>query len=70
MMGNWSLHDGVEFHPEEVTDVALLIADAVDGLYVQPLRRAAMRAARAARRFGLTSDAVGRALAISIGRGV
>lgn len=50
LLGNWSLHDAVEFSPEEVEDVALLIADAIDQLYVLPAARSAMKAARAARR--------------------
>jgi hypothetical protein len=50
LIGNWSLHSGVEFAPEEVADVADLIAEACHALYVEPARRAAMRAARAARR--------------------
>jgi hypothetical protein len=50
MLGNWSLHDGVVFSAEEVADVAELIDDAVEELYVLPGKRAAMREARAARR--------------------
>lgn len=50
LLGNWSLHDGVAFAPEEVADVAHLIADAVDQLYAEPARRQAMRQARADRR--------------------
>ncbi|MFJ9668720.1 DUF4145 domain-containing protein [Streptomyces sp. NPDC101219] len=49
-LGNWSLHDGVSFSAEEVADVALLIEEAVTVVYVQPEERAAMRAARKARR--------------------
>jgi hypothetical protein len=54
LTGNWSLHDGVVFAAEEVADVALLIEEAVDVIYAQPARRAAMAAARAARRQGQT----------------
>ncbi len=57
LLGNWSLHEGVEFSAEEVADVADLIADAVEILYVQPARRDAMREARAARREGRNAEA-------------
>jgi hypothetical protein len=50
LLGNWSLHEGLEFSAEEVADVAELINDAVEILYVQPGRRQAMREARAQRR--------------------
>jgi hypothetical protein len=50
LLGNWSIHEGVEFSPGEVADVAQLILDAVHELYVQPAQRDAMREARAARR--------------------
>lgn len=50
LLGNWSLHEGVEFSPDEVGDVAELISDAVQMLYVEPAQRAAMRQARSARR--------------------
>jgi hypothetical protein len=49
-MGNWSLHDGIEFSKDEVADVASLIIDAVEEVYVMPARREEMRTARAARR--------------------
>ena len=49
-LGNDSLHDGVTFAPEEVGDVAALISDAIDQLYVEPARRQAMRQARKDRR--------------------
>ncbi|MFD5921729.1 DUF4145 domain-containing protein [Kitasatospora sp. NPDC058201] len=49
-LGNWSLHDGLEFSAEEVGDVAELITEAVHVLYVQPEERRAMRNARNARR--------------------
>jgi hypothetical protein len=50
LLGNWSLHDGLEFSAEEVADVADLIAEAVHILYVQPEERRALRDARKARR--------------------
>jgi Domain of unknown function (DUF4145) len=50
LTGNWSLHEGLQFSAEEVADVADLIHDAVETLYVQPARRAELRAAREARR--------------------
>jgi len=50
LLGNWSLHDGVEFAADEVSDVAQLVADAVHQLYVEPAQREAMRRARSARR--------------------
>jgi hypothetical protein len=40
LLGNWSLHDGLQFSPEEIDDVAQIIADAVHQLYVQPAERA------------------------------
>jgi ribosomal protein L37AE/L43A len=56
LTGNWSLHDGVTFSADEVADVAVLIEDAVEALYVEPARRLAMRKARAARRQPRTAD--------------
>ena len=50
LLGNWSLHEGLSFDAEEVADVAGLIDEAVNILYVEPARRAAMRDARRARR--------------------
>src|SRR6266545_6380969 len=50
LLGNWSLHEGVDFSDEEVDDVAELIADACHELYEEPARREAMRAAREAKR--------------------
>lgn len=50
LTGNWSLHDGVQFSQEEIADVAGLIVDAVEELYVIPAQREQMRDARAARR--------------------
>lgn len=50
LLGNWSLHDGLEFSAEEVADVAQLIEDAVVVLYVQPAERSRLREARRVRR--------------------
>lgn len=50
LTGNWSIHEGMEFSAEELDDVARLISDAVEILYVQPVRKEQMRAARQARR--------------------
>jgi hypothetical protein len=44
--GNWSIHEGIEFSPEEIGDVAMLIRHVVEVLYAQPARRDAMRQAR------------------------
>ncbi|MFD6114029.1 DUF4145 domain-containing protein [Streptomyces yangpuensis] len=52
LLGNWSLHEGLNFSHDEVADVASLINEAVFLLYVQPEQRAALRAARQARRDG------------------
>ncbi len=50
LLGNWSIHDGLVFSPEEVADVAELLAQGVHLLYVEPARRAAMKASRQIRR--------------------
>jgi hypothetical protein len=50
LLGNWSLHEGLVFAPEEVQDVAQLLTDAVNILYVLPAARESMREARARRR--------------------
>lgn len=50
LLGNWSLHEGLEFAGEEVADVADLIQEAVLAIYVQPAQRQAMRNARRQRR--------------------
>ncbi|MFI9587833.1 DUF4145 domain-containing protein [Streptomyces sp. NPDC052236] len=50
LLGNWSLHDGLIFSDEEVSDVASLIEEAVFLIYVQPEERAAHREARKQRR--------------------
>jgi hypothetical protein len=52
LTANWSVHDGVSFSPEEVADLSELVREAAEILYVQPARRAALAAARAARRGG------------------
>jgi hypothetical protein len=49
-LGNWSLHEGVSFSTDQVADVAELISEAVNILYVEPARRAAMRESRKASR--------------------
>lgn len=48
-LGNYSLHEGIEFSAEEVADVAELIEEAFVLLYVQPHERARLRKARKAR---------------------
>lgn len=50
MLGNWSLHDGLEFSADEVADVADLIYEALFQIYVQPAQRAALRASRKSKR--------------------
>jgi hypothetical protein len=50
LLGNWTLHEGIEFTPEEVADVAELIEEAAHILYVEPAKRKTMRDARKARR--------------------
>ncbi|MFE3022112.1 DUF4145 domain-containing protein [Streptomyces sp. NPDC059256] len=50
MVGNDSLHDGLIYSPEELADIAELVAEVTLILYVQPAQKAAMAAARAARR--------------------
>jgi hypothetical protein len=50
MLGNDSLHDGLEYSREEVVDVAELIEEAVVIMYVEPAERAAMRERRKERR--------------------
>lgn len=47
--GNYSLHEAIPFSREELADVAGLIAHAVETLYVNPVRKARMKAAREAR---------------------
>lgn len=50
MLGNDSIHAGLEYSAEEVADVAELIAEAALVLYVQPAERQRMRDARSVRR--------------------
>ncbi|GHI04636.1 hypothetical protein AQI88_29580 [Streptomyces cellostaticus] len=50
LLGNDSVHNGLEYAPDEVADVAGLIEEAVLILYVQPAERQRMAAARLARR--------------------
>lgn len=57
LTGNWSLHDGVEFTRDEIDDLSGLVMEVVEIVYVQPARRAAMAANRAARRGGQTPPA-------------
>jgi hypothetical protein len=58
MLGNDSVHDGLEYSPDEVADVAGLIEEAVLVLYVQPAERQRMAAARLARRTAHKAGAV------------
>lgn len=50
VVGNDSLHDGLQYAPEEVADIAELIIETTLVLYVHPAQRKKMSAARAARR--------------------
>jgi hypothetical protein len=52
LTGNWSVHDGVAFSDDEISDLSELVKDAVEILYVQPAKRKAMAAARITRRGG------------------
>ncbi|MFJ1774958.1 DUF4145 domain-containing protein [[Kitasatospora] papulosa] len=52
MVGNDSLHDGLEYSPDELADIAQLVTEVTFILYVHPAQRAAFAAARAARRAG------------------
>ncbi|MFE0453072.1 DUF4145 domain-containing protein [Streptomyces sp. NPDC058914] len=58
MLGNDSVHDGLEYSPDEVADVAGLIEEAVLVLYFQPAERQRMAAARLARRTAHKAQAV------------
>ncbi len=58
MLGNDSVHEGLEYAPDEVADVAGLIEEAVLVLYVQPAERQRMAAARLARRTAHKAGAV------------
>lgn len=50
LLGNSSIHDGLEFSVDEVADIADLIVEMTVILYVQPEQKRAMREARKARR--------------------
>ncbi|MET7335855.1 DUF4145 domain-containing protein [Nonomuraea sp. NPDC005650] len=50
MLGNDGVHDGLAYSPEEVADVAELIVEMTEALYVAPAKKAAMRQARKQRR--------------------
>jgi hypothetical protein len=50
LTGNWSLHSAVAFSAEEIGDVADLIREAVERIYVEPARRQDMRSRRSQRR--------------------
>lgn len=52
MLGNDSIHDGLEYSADEIADVAGLIEEATVQLYVQPAERLRMREARKTRRSG------------------
>ncbi|MGA5411224.1 DUF4145 domain-containing protein [Streptomyces lavendulocolor] len=58
LLGNDSVHDGLEYAPDEVADVAGLIEEAVLVLYVEPAERQRMAAARLARRTAHRARAV------------
>ena len=49
VVGNDSIHAGVQYAPEEIADVAELLWEAAFVLYEQPAQKASMRAARKAR---------------------
>jgi hypothetical protein len=50
LTGNWSLHEGIEFTANEVADLAELVQEAIQILYVQPAERREFKEARAKRR--------------------
>lgn len=52
LVGNDSVHEGIAFSVAELDDIAGMIEEAVQVLWVQPAQRAAMKAARDARRNG------------------
>lgn len=52
LVGNDSVHEGIGFSVDELDDIAGMIEEAVEVLWVQPAQRAAMKAARDARRNG------------------
>ncbi|MFP3471315.1 hypothetical protein R0J90_14840, partial [Micrococcus sp. SIMBA_144] len=49
LVGNDSIHVGLQYAPEEIADVAELLWEAAFVLYEQPAQKASMRAARKAR---------------------
>lgn len=55
MLGNDSIHDGLTYSADEVADVAGLIEEAFNVLYVQPAVRSAFRQKRFDRRNGVSS---------------
>ncbi len=55
ILGNTSIHAGIEFSADEVEDVAELLLEVLEVVYVQPAKRAAMAAARAQRAAGGTA---------------
>ena len=50
LVGNDSVHEGIAFSPAELDDIAGMIEEAVEVLWVQPAQRATMKTAREARR--------------------
>jgi hypothetical protein len=50
LVGNDSLHDGLVYSPDELADIAELIAAAVKLAFVQPAEKEAMKEARRLRR--------------------
>jgi hypothetical protein len=50
LVGNDAVHQGIEYASDELDDIASLIEEAVEILWVQPLKRQTMAAARKARR--------------------
>ncbi|WP_179282278.1 DUF4145 domain-containing protein [Streptosporangium subroseum] len=50
MLGNDSVHDGLTYSPEEVANVAELIVEMTQTLYIEPAKKTAMREARKQRR--------------------
>lgn len=57
MVGNDSIHDGTVYAPDEIADIADLLDEACQVLYVQPAERAEMAARRLARREAARPDA-------------
>lgn len=50
LVGNDSVHEGIAFSVDELNDIAGMVEEAVQILWVQPALRVAMKAAREARR--------------------